>query len=135
VDYALLWSFTVLLFELQPWFKPDETGNYGLGGFLLLLPVFLVWCLYFGFVEARFCATVGKGLFDLAVERTDGKGLRLGDCLRRHLLDPLDLFFPCVPGLVAIIAVKITPGHQRLGDMFAGTRVLLKRQEETSAGS
>jgi uncharacterized RDD family membrane protein YckC len=126
VDYFLFGALTSGFFAVQPWAKADSTGNYGAPGCLLMIPIALVWCFYFGYVEARFGRTLGKGLFDLLVERLDGKRLVAIDSLKRHILDPIELNFFGIP---AIVAVKVTPQHQRLGDMLAGTRVILKRYE------
>jgi uncharacterized RDD family membrane protein YckC len=136
LDYGLLLCLTILVFKLQPWFEADETGNWGAGGFVLLAPMVVVWFVYFVVVEARFAQTAGKGLVDLYVERIDGTPLRLADCFKRHLLDLVEFPFACVPGVVAMAAVKITPAGQRLGDMLAGTRVVFrKRAGGADAGS
>jgi uncharacterized RDD family membrane protein YckC len=126
VDYFLFWAVAIGFITLQPWAHPDATGNYGTLGCLLLLPVIGLWCLYFGVVEARFGRTLGKGLFDLRVERLDGAGLRTADCLKRHVIDPLELNFL---GLPAILVVMNTAQGQRLGDLFAETHVVLRPYE------
>jgi len=123
VDYLLFGSLVLGAIAVQPWAKPDSTGKYGCA---VALPVALVWCLYFGYVEARFGRTLGKGLFDLSVARLDGRPLATADCLKRHVLDPIELNFFGIP---AIIAVRVTPQHQRLGDMLAGTYVAVKPYE------
>ena len=127
LDYGLLLCLTILLFRFQPWFEPDATGNWGAGGLLLLVPIVAVWFVYFVFVEARFAQTAGKGLLDLYVERLDGAPVRPVDCLKRHLLDLVEFPFPCVPGVIAMVAVKLTPAGQRLGDLLAGTRVVRRK--------
>ena len=41
--------------------------------------------------------------------------------MKRHLLDPIDLLFYGIP---AIITIKNTEKHQRLGDLWAKTIVI-----------
>lgn len=123
LDNGLFWGLAASYLRFQPWVASDKTGNYGSAGCVILLPVLVGWYLYFAFFEGRWCRTPGKALLDLAVERTDGRRASYGDCLKRHLLDPIDFM---MFGLPAIIAAKFTPEHQRLGDLVAGTRVVLR---------
>src|SRR4249919_703813 len=127
IDYLLFGALVSGFLAAQPWAKPDSTGAYGC---VVVIPAPLVWCLYFGYVEARFGRTLGKGLFDLVVARLDGRPLATVDCLKRHSLDPLELNFFGIP---AIIAAGVSPRHQRLGDMLAGTQVTFKPYETTNA--
>ena len=128
VDYLLMFGLTVGYFEVQPWAHPDATGNYGAVGCLVSLPLVAVWVVYFAGGESRFGRTLGKGLFDLKVERLDGRRADFSHCLKRHILDPIDFFFYGAP---ALIAVKVSPTRQRLGDMWAGTRVVMRRYVES----
>lgn len=125
LDNGLFWGLAACYLRYQPWVAPDETGNYGSAGCVMLVPVLVGWCLYFACSEGRWRRTLGKALLDLAVERADGRRASYGACLKRHLLDPIDFM---MFGLPAIIAVKFTPGCQRLGDLVAGTRVVLRRE-------
>jgi uncharacterized RDD family membrane protein YckC len=122
-DYLVVFALTFLWFRYQFWVKPDATGNYGAAGCLLFLPILALWILYFPFAESRWGCTAGKLMFDLQVERLDGKRLSFGTCFKRHLVDPVDFSFYGLPGL---LAVRFSATGQRLGDMVAETRVVLR---------
>jgi uncharacterized RDD family membrane protein YckC len=94
---------------------------------ILLRPGFLtlngLWLVYFPVTESLLGYTLGKGAFGLKVVRERKKDFPFKAALKRHLLDPLEFFF--VPfGIVAILMVKFTKDHKRLGDMWAHTRVV-----------
>jgi uncharacterized RDD family membrane protein YckC len=124
LDYFLILGATSVFLNVQPWATPDATGNYGATGCALMLPFVVIWAFYFAGAEARFGRTLGKALFDMKVQRVDSGPPDFEQCIKRHLLDPIDLFLWGLPGL---IAVKLSATHQRLGDMWGGTRVVLRR--------
>ena len=67
-------------------------------------------------------ATLGNGIAGLKPLHVDGRHKPDAfQSLKRHLLDPIDMFFF---GIIAIIAIKNSPNHQRLGDQWAKTIVV-----------
>jgi uncharacterized RDD family membrane protein YckC len=131
LDYFLILASWSAFLKFQPWATPDAKGNYGTEGCALTLPWIAIWVAYFAWAESRFGCTLGKGLLDLKVERLDGGRPAFEQCLKRHLLDPIELFFWGIP---ALIAVSLTASHQRLGDLWGGTRVVY-RPEVVPEGS
>ena len=65
--------------------------------------------------------TYGMQLLGLRVERMDGKDLTAGTMAIRWFLLIVDLL---VSGLVGLATMLLTPYHQRVGDLAAGTIVV-----------
>lgn len=121
VDTVIVLGSLFIFWSLQTFATPDETGNLGGPGCLLFLASLGFWWAYFAGCEARWGQTVGKALVDLRVIRADGGKAGLSECTMRHLLDFIDFQ---MFGLPAAIAVSVTPNGQRLGDLWAQTRVV-----------
>ena len=103
----------------------DEGGKTVSGLFTLPIPIF--WVIYFVFIEAHYGATLGhQGLY-LEVFTVERKEISFRQALKRHLLDPIDFLFFGIP---AFIAIKNSNNHQRLGDMWANTIVIDKKDNE-----
>lgn len=118
LDYGLIFlvSFAYILF----FGTSDGNGTISMYGIkALLIPI--VWFLYFVVIEAEYGATLGHQSFNLKVMTIDRKDIEFSHALKRHLLDPIDIL--CY-GIPAIIAVKYSLRHQRLGDMLAQTIVI-----------
>ena len=94
----------------------------------LVAPIVL-WIIYFPVFESTLGYTLGKGLVDLKLVCQRKTDFPFFVALKRHMLDPIDLF-PL--GLVAILLVKNTKEHKRLGDMWAHSVVI---KETDLAGS
>lgn len=129
VDYGLFYLiiYTYLMFFGEP--TPD--GGQEVTG-LLTLPVIIFWFFYFVFQEGFYSssATPGHQLFYLKVVQLNGREIDVKHSLKRHLLDPIDLFFFGIP---AIIAIQSTERNQRLGDLWAGTTVIkISEKKETA---
>jgi len=77
---------------------------------------------YFWIGEARWTRTLGKRFFDLRVVRIDGGRIGYGAAFVRTLLRIVD-WLPAVY-LVGAALMRLTPRHQRLGDLAAGTVVV-----------
>jgi uncharacterized RDD family membrane protein YckC len=77
-------------------------------------------------------ATPGMRLLDLRIVTTAGGEPALGAYAARWLLDVVDgaLF-----GLVGVVLIVVTPRHQRLGDLVAGTLVVRLSALSAPAGS
>ena len=67
--------------------------------------------------------TVGNLIVGLKAIPINGQYRKLTflESFKRHLLDPVDMFFF---GLVGIIVIKNTPYNQRVGDLWAKTMVI-----------
>jgi uncharacterized RDD family membrane protein YckC len=88
------------------------------------LPAFLVFAFtaaYWIVPEWLFSVTLGKLLCGLKVVSADGKKISFAQSVRRNLLRVVDGF---AFYLVGFIAAKLTPLHQRLGDLWANTLVV-----------
>jgi len=98
----------------------DEDGGYKVSG-LLATPIFLFWFIYFIVIEAFYGSTLGHLGFGLKVQTLNRNDINLTQALKRHVLDPLDIFLYGIP---AIIAIRNSDKHQRIGDMWAQTIVV-----------
>lgn len=96
-------------------------GDPGLG--LFYIGFFLIYWLYPVFFELfANGATPGKKAFGLRVVKQNGTPVDLGASLIRNLLrvvDGLPVLFP-----VGLVAMLITRGFRRIGDLAAGTIVV-----------
>lgn len=95
----------------------------GLPAILLMLATAAYWIL----PEWLAGATFGKWACDLRVISTEGSKLSFSQSVKRNVLRLID-FFPFY--LVGFITAKLTPNHQRLGDLWAKT-IVAKRSEVT----
>jgi uncharacterized RDD family membrane protein YckC len=126
LDYALFLISTYIYIVLVG--HDNDEGGKTVNGFLAL-PIPMGWFIYFVVIEACYDATlVHQGLY-LKVLTVDRKETEWTQALKRHLLDPIDILFFGIP---AIIAIKNTAKHQRIGDIWAGTIVVDLRDKEQS---
>jgi uncharacterized RDD family membrane protein YckC len=124
LDYTLF--FGIMFGYATIFGEPLGDGQFYVHGFGNLFAVALLWFLYFPVMEGLWGFTLFKGLFDLKVVSDRRRDLDVGVALKRHLFDPIDFF---MFGLVAIILVKTSDEHQRIGDLVANTRVILDKEE------
>ena len=118
VDYTIYLLF--FIFYVSYFGHDNNEGGKTVDG-VMALPVFLVWFVYFVVVEAINGATLGhKGVY-LKVVTIDRRSIGFGQALKRHLLDPVDIL---IWGIPALISIKNSDKHQRLGDMWAKTIVV-----------
>lgn len=89
---------------------------------LVGLPILLYHLLFEVFLDGQ---TPGKLALKLRVARLDGAQPTLGQYLLRWLLRLVDVTISS--GVVALLAVALTPRAQRLGDLAAGTTVVRRR--------
>lgn len=118
IDYVLYGSFFYLYVD-HFGYENAEGGKTVEG--LLAFPVFIVWFSYFVIVESIYGATLGHCLFYLKVVTDRYTRISITHSLKRHFLDPIDIFIFGIPGLIAI---NSSDKHQRLGDMWAKTFVV-----------
>lgn len=128
VDYGLF--FLILYTYLMFFGEQNEDGAQEVTG-ILTLPIIIIWYLYFVFLEGFYSssATLGHQLFYLKVVKLNGREIDVKHSLKRHLLDPIDLFFFGIP---AIIAIQSTEQNQRLGDLWAGTKIMRISDQKNS---
>lgn len=124
IDSVFISGLIFALWYWQPWFGADETGNWGCGGFILLIPTLAMYFGYFGILESRFGWSFGKAIAGIRVERLKGGRPSLTEAVKRHLADLVDFQFLGAP---AIVLVMVTNPPQRLGDLWARTRVVLDK--------
>ena len=118
IDYGIYYLFFFIFIG----FFGEDNGEGGkhVTGLLSLVPI-LVWFIYFVLFEATFYATLGHQLFELEVRNIDGSKIDFTQALRRRLLDFIDI---CMFGIPAIVAIKNTDHNQRLGDLWAKTKII-----------
>jgi uncharacterized RDD family membrane protein YckC len=118
LDYAL---FLIPTFIYIMYFGQDtDEGGKTVSG-LMALPIPLAWFIYFVVIESINGATLAHKGLHLRVVTIDRTKIEWTQALKRHLLDPIDILFYGIP---AMIAIKNSDKHQRLGDMFAKTIVV-----------
>ncbi|WP_298549248.1 RDD family protein [uncultured Aquimarina sp.] len=128
IDYIIIYTF--FFTYLYAYGEPDSEGVYSVSGVLALPPI-LLWGLMTIGIEQLFGATIGNsivGLKPVSINGIDEK-LSFGQSFIRHLLDPIDMFFF---GLVGILAIKNSDKNQRVGDLAAKTIVLRAKATKES---
>ncbi len=120
IDYVIIFFGTMFLIYFLG--DPTEDGGLALTGIYSYLPI-LLWLFMTVALEIVFGATLGNTLVGLKPIPKSGinRKLTFGESFKRHLLDPIDMFFF---GLVGIITIKNTDLHQRVGDLWAKTIVV-----------
>jgi uncharacterized RDD family membrane protein YckC len=118
IDYGLYLAF--FIWAVTTFGEANEDGSYSLKG-LKGIWVEIVWVIYFPIIESITGQTLGKKIMGLKVVTMLGKPISLWQAVKRHLVDIFDFGFMGIP---AIIAIKNTPDHQRLGDLWAKTIVI-----------
>tara|TARA_R110002020_G_scaffold47905_5_gene136865 strand:- start:4062 stop:4505 length:444 start_codon:yes stop_codon:yes gene_type:complete len=120
VDYIIICAVT--FFMIYTLGEPNDEGGYSLNGFPALIPM-IFWLIMTVGLEIGLGSTLGNslvGLKPIPKNRMNQK-LTFGESFKRHLLDPIDMFFF---GLVGIITIKNTDKNQRLGDIWGNTIVV-----------
>ena len=120
IDYLIIYGFTFfLVFTLG---EPNDDGGYSLNGAPALIPI-IFWLIMTVGLESGFGGTIGNSMVGLKAIPMSGinRKLTFGQSFKRHLLDPIDMFFF---GLVGIITIKNTDKNQRVGDLWAKTIVI-----------
>ncbi len=120
VDYIIIYGLTFFL--IFTFGEPNDEGGYSLNGLPALVPI-IFWLIMTVGLEIGFGATIGNSLVKLKAIPKNGMNRKLtfGESFKRHLLDPIDMFFF---GLIAIVTIKNTDKNQRLGDIWGNTIVV-----------
>jgi uncharacterized RDD family membrane protein YckC len=122
IDYGL---FIGILFVYAHLFgEINADGTRSVHGYGNLFLVFLFWVILIPGIEGFFGYTLGKGLLDLKVVCENKQETPLIASLKRHIVDFIDFF---LFGAVAIILVKTSNDHNRLGDRLAHTHVIVDK--------
>jgi len=119
LDYGL---FALLVFAYVSYFGEVDDSGVTVVSDRLALPPLILWAFLFPYTESCFSTSLGKRLFGLRIVSNDKRPLTFSRHLKRRLLDPIDLF--AAYGLVAVVTIAVTPSRQRLGDLWARTRVV-----------
>jgi uncharacterized RDD family membrane protein YckC len=119
IDYGLYLSF--FLWLVVTYGEPNDEGGYTLSNDPKGWWIFIVWIIYFPIIESIRGQTLGKLILGLMVVTKNGNPISFVEAFKRRLLDMIDFSFF---GLVAVIAIKNTPDHQRVGDLWAKTIVI-----------
>lgn len=131
IDYVIICTFFFVY--IYSFGEPNEDGGYTINGLPALVPI-LFWGIMTVGIEQFFGATLGNllvGLKPVSIRKASGsqnfgetyKKLTFGQSLKRHLLDPIDMSFF---GIIGIITINNTNQNQRLGDIWANTIIVKK---------
>lgn len=120
IDYSIITTFLYVF--IYSFGTLNEDGSYSVKGISALIPIFF-WFLFTVILEAYYGATIGNSIVGLqpkSLTKNNGE-LTISQSLKRHLLDPIDMF---LFGLIGVITIKNTDRNQRLGDIWAKTIVV-----------
>jgi len=118
IDYGLFLLYFIAY--LDYFGEHNQDGEQTVSG-LLALSIPIVWFLYFIGVESIFGATAGHLAMNLKVLSLNRRPIDFIQSTKRHMFDFFDFGLYGIP---AIIAIKRTDKHQRLGDLWARTIVV-----------
>jgi uncharacterized RDD family membrane protein YckC len=120
IDYGIIYLFSFAIIFLLG--EPNDEGTYHLTGAPALLPIFIWLIVTVGF-ESYLGGTFGNSIVGLKAIPISGRNrnLTFGQSFKRHLMDPVDMFFF---GLVGIVIIKSTDQNQRVGDLWGKTIVV-----------
>lgn len=119
IDYSIVVGF---FFAYVRTFGTETTEGYVVTGFPALIPI-VFWFFYIILLEVFYGATIGNsivGLKPVSLINHNGE-LSFSQSIKRHLLDPIDMF-PF--GIIGILTISNTVKNQRLGDLWAKTVVI-----------
>lgn len=109
----------------------EMTSAAKAGGGLLLLALFAAQWLWFAAWEAALGRSPGKMALGLRVVTTSGRAIGLRAAALRNLLRAAD----ALPTgyLVGLVSMALSPRFQRLGDLVAGTMVVVPERSRAAA--
>ncbi|WP_194851771.1 RDD family protein [Nonlabens antarcticus] len=122
IDYALIYFLSIIMIlYLIP---KDQNGLSSMNGLYSIL-IFGCWSVLTVGVEIKLGATFGNTIVGIKPIPKSGINRKLTflESFKRHLLDPIDMFFF---GLVGFVVIQSTEYHQRVGDLWADTIVVSK---------
>ncbi len=89
--------------------------------FLLALPVLTYHFFFEAYMGGQ---TPGKLILKIKVANADGSATSIGSYFMRWLLRPIDMF---MGGGIGALFILFTQNHQRVGDLAAGTIVIITK--------
>ncbi len=123
IDYLIVF---IIFFTLLHFFGvPSRNGGSKLSGFPALFMI-LCWLFVTAGMEYFFGSTTGNsisGLTPISLN-PDSEKIKFTQSLKRHLLDVIDM---SLFGLIGILLILNTEKNQRLGDIWAKTKVIRTR--------
>ena len=123
--YALLFTYLVLeLMGMENYIANLDQWEAGTIYLIAYLPVIFYTLLFESLFEGQ---TPGKKLLKIKVIKIDGYQASFGDYLMRWLMRLVDILIG--GGLIGVIAMANNKKRQRLGDMAAGTAVILLKND------
>jgi uncharacterized RDD family membrane protein YckC len=129
LDFVFKWAYivTMLIVLLSTKaFDGNSTSGIVVLVIIIALPYLFYDVLFETFMQGQ---TLGKKIIKIKVVKLDGTQPSIGSFLLRWLIRifEIDLLY----GLIAIISIAASKNKQRLGDMAAGTTVILVRPAVT----
>lgn len=90
----------------------------------LIIMLFVLWWGYYVYFETKWNGqTPGKRVLRMRVITTEGAPISLPNAAIRGLIRVVDLYF------IGVVSILVTSKSQRLGDLAAGTIVVMERVE------
>ncbi len=123
IDYLIVYVF--FFNYLYVYGELNAEGEYSVNGLPALVPI-IFWGIMTVELETGLGVTLGNSIAGLKAIPKSGTNRKLTfwESFKRHLFDPIDMFFF---GLVGIITIKNTTKNQRLGDIWGNTIVVLNK--------
>ena len=118
VDYIIFFSICYLY--IDSFGEIQMNGTKVVSG-LMVIPILVLWILYFILMEITFNGTISHLTLNLKVVSMNGENADYFQIIKRRLADPVDLF---IFGLPAYLTVKNSPNAQRIGDIWGKTKVI-----------
>jgi uncharacterized RDD family membrane protein YckC len=110
---------------------------FGAGVGLLLVVLFLIQWVYFALLEALRGVTPGKAAFGLRVLTVTGRPIGFREAILRNVLraaDAMPLTYTAgFVSLAGLASMSVTSRFQRLGDLVAGTLVVVPSRAQKGA--
>lgn len=133
-------AITVVLATASPSFAEEEASSLsnttGVGLGVLLLILFVIQWVYFAGLEARWGTTPGKRVLRCRVVMVSGRPVGFGAAALRNVLraaDALPLAYSAgLLSVVGLVSMSATRHFQRLGDLVAGTIVIVVERARAS---
>ncbi len=124
----IFWTFLLVVGAIAIALLSVPFRSLGIGiGTILVLFFILNW-FYAGFCEAVFNGrTLGKAFMEIRVVSVDGVPITAGQAILRNLLWVAEWAAP-LAFMPAIASMLMTRRFQRLGDLAAGTMVIVERR-------
>jgi len=124
IDYFIIFLFTFLY--IDEFGNPEEASLIIDPLIALGIPTF--WFIYLPIAEGILSATVGHYVMGIVVLTDEKEEISMKQAFTRRIADTFELV-PCL-GSIAYFVAKGNPKGKRIGDKWAGTRVLYKKGNE-----